>query len=55
MESLLGKKCIECGKALPKLHVGNICIVCEHEQEMMDSEEESDNFERFTKQKKGWK
>lgn len=54
-ESVLGKKCKICGKSLPKLHLSNVCIVCEHEEEMMDSEDMDDSFEQFKKTKKGWK
>ena len=54
-ETLIPKKCIVCGKALPKLHIGKICIVCEHEEEMMDSDDQDDSFEQFKKVTKGWK
>ena len=54
-ETVVGRKCKNCGKALPKLHLPDLCIVCEHEEQMMDDEEPTDSFEQFKKVKKGWK
>lgn len=52
-ETVLGRKCVECGKILSKLHIGELCITCEKQTEHDHSDEE--DFEKFTKQKKGWK
>lgn len=52
-EEIKAKKCEVCGKALPKIHIGNICIVCLHEIELEDAPDES--YVRFNKTDKKWK